>query len=179
MNLYNLQNWKYLVRFLNSRFYGACFIYNIGLYNLLWLCVHSIAVFSSKSNFITSFSVSWIDWIYCTFLINIRKMWIIHLQIVGTESSYILKSFDYCFVMVSSFHSTAVFYSTVFVFALFELLQYYTWRVSCLNIICGKYEYIRACQISNYLKCNIYCCVDALTSNDFDVYKNALRLYFK
>ena len=76
-------------RFLNSLFYGACFIYSIGLYNLLRFCVHSMAVFSSKSNFITSFSVSWIE--DCAFLINIRKMWIIHLQIVGKKVETVWK----------------------------------------------------------------------------------------
>ena len=113
---------------MNSQFYGACFIYSIGLYNLLRLCVHSIAELPSKSNFKTSFSVSWIEEINCTFLINIRKMWIIHLQIVGTKSSDILKSFDKCFIVDSSFHSTVVFHSTVFVFV-FVLSCYSTMLV--------------------------------------------------
>ena len=94
MNLYNLQN-QYFSKVFELTILWRLFYMQHWAVQSPSTCMHSIAVFPSKSNFIASFSVSWIEAInYCTFFINIRKIQIIHLQIVGTESSYILKSFD-------------------------------------------------------------------------------------
>ena len=101
-------------------------------------------------------------------------MWIIHSQIVGTESSYILKSYDDCFVVVSSFHSTAVFYSTVFVLSCYSTTH---------EVFTASIQFVGSISIFGLAKLAITIVkqpnIDALTSNDFYVFKNALRLYFK
>ena len=82
-------------------------------FHVFYSCIFIIV---TKQNFLSS----WIEAIHCTVLINIRKVQIIHLQIVGMKSSSSLKSVDGYFVVNSlSFHSTIVFNSTVFAFASF------------------------------------------------------------